>query len=235
MNKIETVEYQKISNLKKEQRSITNTLILIRTIQLFIKRVVDIILSIIGIVFLIPMSIIILILNLITQNKGPIFYKHTRIGKNGKSFTMYKFRTMYNGADKDLEKVFSENKDYKNEWEKSFKLQKDPRVTRVGKFLRKTSIDEMPQFINVLKGDMSIVGPRPVTEKELERFGLAKDKVLSMKQGITGYWATHGRTNTTYEERVKMEEKYIDNFSLFLDLKIMLRTIITVIRKEGAI
>ena len=182
-----------------------------------------------------PMSFIIFIVNLLTKNKGSIFYKHTRIGKNGKEFIMYKFRTMYEGADKDLEKVFKENKDYKEEWEKTFKLQKDPRVTKVGKFLRKTSIDEIPQFINVLKGDMSIVGPRPVTEKELERFGIAKDKVLSMKPGITGYWATHGRTNTTYRERVQMEEKYINNFSLFLDLKIMLRTIVTVIRKEGAI
>ena len=185
--------------------------------------------------FLVPLSFIILILNLLTNNKGSVCYKHTRIGKNGKKFTMYKFRTMYDGADKDLEKIFSDNKDYKEEWEKSFKLQKDPRVTRVGRFLRKTSIDEMPQFINVLKGDMSIVGPRPITEKELEKFGIVKDKVLSMKPGITGYWATHGRTNTSYEERVQMEEKYIDNFSLFLDFKIMLRTIITVIRKEGAL
>ncbi len=235
MNKSQTINYKNLSSLKTEQRSITNTLKLIREIRLFIKQVVDIIFSILGIILLMPMSFIIFIVNLLTKNKGSIFYKHTRIGKNGKEFIMYKFRTMYEGADKDLEKVFKENKDYKEEWEKTFKLQKDPRVTKVGKFLRKTSIDEIPQFINVLKGDMSIVGPRPVTEKELERFGIAKDKVLSMKPGITGYWATHGRTNTTYRERVQMEEKYVDNFSLFLDFKIMIRTIITVIRKEGAI
>ena len=235
MNKSQTINYKNLSSLKTEQRSITNTLKLIREIRLFIKQVVDTIFSILSIILLMPMSFIIFIVNLLTKNKGSIFYKHTRIGKNGKEFIMYKFRTMYEGADKDLEKVFKENKDYKEEWEKTFKLQKDPRVTKVGKFLRKTSIDEIPQFINVLKGDMSIVGPRPVTEKELERFGIAKDKVLSMKPGITGYWATHGRTNTTYRERVQMEEKYINNFSLFLDLKIMLRTIVTVIRKEGAI
>lgn len=235
MKKSQTINYKNLSSLKTEPRSITNTLKLIREIRLFIKQVVDIIFSILGIILLMPMSFIIFIVNLLTKNKGSIFYKHTRIGKNGKCFTMYKFRTMYNGADKDLDKVFSENQDYKEEWKKNFKLQKDPRVTKVGKFLRKTSIDEIPQFINVLKGDMSIVGPRPVTEKELSRFGIAKDKVLSMKPGITGYWATHGRTNTSYEKRVQMEEKYVDNFSLFLDFKIMIRTIITVIRKEGAI
>lgn len=235
MKKSQTINYKNLSSLKTEPRCITNTLKLIREIRLFIKQVVDIIFSILGIILLMPMSFIIFIVNLLTKNKGSIFYKHTRIGKNGKCFTMYKFRTMYNGADKDLDKVFSENQDYKEEWKKNFKLQKDPRVTKVGKFLRKTSIDEIPQFINVLKGDMSIVGPRPVTEKELSRFGIAKDKVLSMKPGITGYWATHGRTNTSYEKRVQMEEKYVDNFSLFLDFKIMIRTIITVIRKEGAI
>lgn len=235
MNKSQTIEYNNISNLHTEQRSIINLLKLIRTIQLFIKRIIDIICSTIGIVILAPIYFFILIINLLTKNKGRVFYKHTRIGKNGKEFIMYKFRTMYDGADKDLEKFFSENKDYKEEWEKSFKLQKDPRVTKVGSFLRRTSIDEIPQFINILKGDMSIVGPRPVTENELERFGLAKEKVLSMKPGITGYWATHGRANTSYEERVQMEEKYIDDFSIFLDLRIILRTIVTVIRKEGAI
>ena len=204
-------------------------------IKLFIKRTFDILFSLIGVILLIPISIIMAILNLITRNKGPVLYKHKRIGKNGKEFTMYKFRTMYEGADKDLEKVLNTNEKLNSEWNATYKLQKDPRVTKFGKFLRKTSIDEIPQFINVLKGDMSIVGPRPITEKELERFGIAKDKVLSMKPGITGYWATHGRTNTTYEERVKMEEKYVDEFSLFLDFKIMLRTIITVIRKEGAL
>ena len=235
MEKIQTIEYNNISNLKTEQKNVTNTLDLIKAIRLFIKRFADIVLSVIGIIILIIMYLIMLVLNFLTKNNGSVFYKHTRIGKNGKSFTMYKFRTMYNGADKDLEKVFSENKAYKEEWEKTFKLQKDPRVTKVGKFLRRTSIDEIPQFINVLKGEMSIVGPRPITEKELERFGTAKDKVLSMKPGITGYWATHGRTNTSYPERVKMEEKYVDKFSLFLDFRIMLRTIVSIIRKEGAI
>lgn len=204
-------------------------------IKLFIKRTFDILFSLIGVILLIPISIIMAILNLITRNKGSVLYKHKRIGKNGKEFTMYKFRTMYDGADKDLEKVLNNNEKFNSEWNATYKLQKDPRVTKTGRFLRKTSIDEIPQFINVLKGDMSIVGPRPVTEKEIERFGIAKDKVLSMKPGITGYWATHGRTNTTYYERVKMEEKYVDEFSLFLDIRIMLKTIITVIRKEGAI
>lgn len=234
MEKIQTIEYQDTSNLKKTSESIKKILKITKVLQLSVKRAFDIIFSIIGIMLLIPVSLIIKIINLITKNKGSVFYQHIRVGKNGKEFTMLKYRTMYDGADKDLEIVFSENKKYKEEWENSFKIQKDPRVTKVGKFLRKASIDEIPQFLNVLKGDMSIVGPRPVTYKELERFGTAKDKVLSMKPGITGYWATHGRTNTTYEERVKMEKSYVDNFSIFLDFRILLRTIITVIRKEGA-
>ena len=235
MEKTQTIEYKKISNLEKEQKSIVKIQKLIKAIQIGTKRIADICLSIIGIMLLIPMSTVIFVINLLTANKGSVFYKHKRVGKNGKMFTMYKFRTMYEGADKDLEQIFNKNKEYKEEWEKSFKLQKDPRVTKVGKFLRRTSIDEIPQFINVLKGDMSIVGPRPVTTKEIEKFGIAKEKVLSMKPGITGYWATHGRTNTTYDERIKMEEMYIDKFSLMLDFRILLKTVITVIRKDGAI
>ena len=235
MNKIEIIEYENISKLKKEHNYITNILKTIKNIQLFIKRIFDIVFSTIGIVVLIPISFIVFIINVLTKNNGPIFYKHLRVGKNGKKFLMYKYRTMYDGADKDLEKIFKQNKEYEIEWEKNFKLQKDPRITGIGIFLRKTSIDEIPQFINVLKGDMSIVGPRPVTEKELIRFGEKKALILSMKPGITGYWATHGRTNTTYEERVLMEEKYVNNFNMFLDFRILLRTIITVIRKEGAL
>lgn len=234
MNKNEAVEYENISNLKNNQKAILNFLKIRKAVRLFIKRTFDIILSIFGIIFLIPMSFIIYIINVLTNNKGSIFYKHQRIGKNGKEFTMYKFRTMYEGADKDLEKIFHNNKELEQEWEKTYKLQNDPRVTRIGKFLRKASIDEIPQFINVLKGEMSIVGPRPVTEKELERFAIVKDKVLSMKPGITGYWATHGRTNISYEERVILEEKYVNDFSLWLDFKILLRTFITIIKKEGA-
>ena len=123
----------------------------------------------------------------------------------------------------------------KIEWEENRKLRNDPRITKIGKILRKTSLDEFPQFINVLKNEMSLVGPRAVVEDELEKFGLFKNKVLSVKPGITGNWAANGRSNISYDERVKMEYTYVEEFSLFLDIKIIFKTFISVLKKEGAI
>ena len=199
------------------------------------KRIVDVIASVFGMLALIPLTIGIYIANIIVGDKGPVFYTHERLGKDGKKFGMYKFRTMCVDADQKLKELLEKDEDARREWEENRKLKNDPRITKVGKILRKTSLDEVPQFINVLKGDMSLVGPRAVVDDEIEKFGFLKNKVLSVKPGITGYWAANGRSNTTYEERVAMEAKYVDEFSIFMDIKILFKTVSTVLKKEGAV
>ena len=201
----------------------------------FFKRGFDIIGGIIGMILLVPISIIVLIMNLVNKENGPLLYSHTRVGKNGKLFKLYKFRTMHVNADKELEELLKKDEKIREEWEQNRKLSNDPRVTKVGKILRKTSLDEIPNFISVIKGDISIVGPRAVVPSELDYFGESKDKILSVKPGITGYWAVNGRSNTTYEERVKMETYYADNISFALDFKILLKTVLQVLKKDGAI
>ena len=178
---------------------------------------------------------IVAIVNFINKENGPLFYSHERIGKDGKHFKMYKFRSMVVGADEILEKMMSEDEEVRKEFEETRKLKNDPRITKIGKILRKTSLDEFPQFINVLKGEMSLVGPRAVIEGEIELFGEHKSEVLSVKPGITGYWAANGRSDTTYEERVKLETYYANNMSIPLDIEILAKTVISVVKKEGAI
>ena len=195
-----------------------------------VKRTIDVTMSFIATILLSPIFLIIaLIIKL--DSKGPVFFVHKRVGKNGNEIGIYKFRTMVENAE-DLIAKFT--KEQKEEFEKNYKLQNDPRVTRVGKFLRKTSLDELPQILNILKGDLAIIGPRPVVKKELEKYENKKDKFLSVKPGLTGYWAANGRSDTTYAERVKMELYYIDNMSLLMDIKIFFKTIIAVLKKEGA-
>ena len=165
----------------------------------------------------------------------PLFYSQKRIGKNGKYFKMYKFRTMVVDADKKLEEMLKNNEELRIEFEQTRKLKNDPRITKIGSILRKTSLDEFPQFINVLKGEMSLVGPRAVIDGEIDMFGIHKQEVLSVKPGITGYWAANGRSDTTYDERVAMETYYARNMSLSLDIKIICKTVISVLKKEGAV
>ena len=204
-------------------------------LQNVVKRAIDIVAGLIGIILLIPVTLLIGIINIIFRENGPIFYSQERIGKNGKKFKMYKYRSMVVDADKKLEKLLQENKELRDEFEKTRKLKNDPRITKIGKILRKTSLDELPQLINVLKGEMSLVGPRAVVDGEIELFGENKEKVLSVKPGITGYWAANGRSNTTYEERVDMETFYAENFNLLLDIKILFKTVFSVVKREGAI
>lgn len=200
------------------------------------KRAIDIIGAIIGIILLIPTIILVYIARkILKEDQGPLFYKQLRYGKNGKIFKLYKFRLMCINADKKLKEYLDNNEDAKNEFEKTHKLQKDPRITKLGNFLRKTSLDELPQMINILKGEMSFVGPRPVISEEVEEYGVNKDKFLSVTPGLTGYWQVNGRSNTTYEERMLMELYYVENCSLWLDTKIFFKTFITVFKKEGAI
>lgn len=221
-----------INNINIMKKEKTNKKVLYK----LTKRIIDIIGSIIGILILIPTTLIIyLARKVLKEDKGPLFYEQLRYGKNGKVFRLYKFRSMCIGADKKLKEYLENNDEAREEFEKTHKLQNDPRITKIGNFLRKSSLDELPQMINILKGDMSFVGPRPVVEKEVEEYGTNKDKFLSVRPGLTGYWQVNGRSNTTYEERMKMELYYVDNCSLWLDIKIFFKTFITVFKKEGAV
>lgn len=197
----------------------------------FFKRFIDIVLSFLGLVVLSPVFLVIAIL-VKTTSKGKVFFKHKRIGKNGKEIYIYKFRTMVENAE-DLIKKFTPEQ--MKEFKENFKLENDPRVTKIGNFLRKTSLDELPQLFNILKDDISIIGPRPVIEEELEKYGMNKDKFLSVTPGLTGYWAANGRSDTTYEQRMEMELYYVDNISLKMDAKIFFKTILSVLKREGAI
>ncbi len=196
----------------------------------FIKRGIDIILGTIGFIICLPIFIIIAII-IKLDSKGPVFFKHTRIGKNGKVLKIYKFRTMVNNAEELIKKFTPEQK---KEFEENFKLENDPRVTKIGKILRKTSLDELPQIINILKGEMSIIGPRPIVQNELEKYGKNKNKFLSVAPGLTGYWAANGRSDVSYEERMALELYYVDHRSLWLDLKIFVKTIGSVLTGRGA-
>ena len=200
-----------------------------------IKRVVDIVGGLVGTVILIPLTIFVFVANRINGDKGPIFYKHKRMGKDGQIFELYKFRSMVVDADAKLEKYLQENEEARVEWEENRKLKNDPRITKIGNFLRKTSLDEFPQFINVLKGDMSLVGPRPVVEDEIKKFGGYGEVILSVKPGVTSNWASSGRSETTYDERVKLEVDYVHNASILKDIQILFRTVIAVVKKEGAV
>ena len=221
-----------VNNIRIINKEKTNKKILYRAI----KRMIDIIGAIVGIIFLIPTTIAVCLARKISkEDKGPLFYEQLRYGKNGKVFRLYKFRSMCIGADEKLKKYLEESEDIRKEFQKTHKLQNDPRITKIGNFLRKTSLDELPQMINILKGDMSFVGPRPVVEKEVEEYGENKEKFLSVKPGLTGYWQGNGRSSTTYEERMKMELYYVDNCSLWLDIKIFFKTFIAVFKKEGAV
>lgn len=199
------------------------------------KRVVDIIGGLVGVILLIPLTICIGIANKIAKDNGPIFYSQERIGKNGKRFKIYKYRSMIVDADKKLEKYLAENEEARAEWEENKKLREDPRITKVGNFIRKTSLDEFPQFINVLKGDMSLVGPRPIVDGEIEKYEGRKDEFLSVKPGCTGFWQANGRSDTTYDERMEMELYYVRNMSIKLDIKILFKTVKAVLNKEGAV
>jgi len=197
---------------------------------LVIKRILDVFLAIIGLILLSPFFLLVGIIIKI-DSKGSVFFAHNRIGKNGKPFKMYKFRTMYKNA-QEMIKDFTEEQ--KKEWEENYKLKDDPRITKVGNILRKTSLDELPQIWNIIKGDLSIIGPRPVVTEELEKYGKNKEKFLSVTPGLTGYWQANGRSDTSYEERMEMELYYVDHISWKLDVKIFFKTIISVIKKEGA-
>ena len=206
----------------------------VRGISRFLKRVMDIGIGIVGVLSLIPLTILVWIKTDSEERKHGLFFTQDRIGKDGKSIKIYKYRSMVTGADKILEEMMAKDEKIREEYEKNKKLKDDPRITKVGDFLRRTSLDEFPQFINVLKGEMSFVGPRPYLPREKKDMKDYYDKIIKSKPGITGMWQTHGRSETDFEERLELDEYYYRNWSLWLDLVIIIKTIKNVISKKGA-
>lgn len=203
-------------------------------IYFILKRFFDILFSILGMVCLLLLAILIKILYLFQGDFHSIFYYQERVGKYGKMFHLYKFRTMVPNAEEILKDWLKNNPEKRKEYYKNRKIDNDPRITKVGAFLRKTSLDEFPQFINVFLGHMSLVGPRPVVPDEADNYKKNKNKFLSIRPGLTGYWASNGRSNVSYAKRMKMELYYVDHCSFGLDLKIIFRTFIKVIKRDGA-
>ena len=198
-----------------------------------IKRIFDIFCAIFGLLCMIPIVLIVKISYMCTGDFKSIFYTHTRVGKNGKEFQLYKFRTMVPDAEKMLKEVLKDPK-FKKEWDENQKLEKDPRITKAGKILRKTSLDELPQMLNVLFNDMSLIGPRPLVPGELDKHHGNHQIYEKVKPGVTSWWASHGRSSTTYEDRLALEYYYVQNRSLWLDIKCIFATIKAVIAKTGA-
>lgn len=200
---------------------------------LFWKRFFDILLSVIALICFSPVFLIIFVMNRFGDNKGPLFYRQERIGWHGKPFKIYKFRSMIVNADTILE---NDPEMYAKYVANNYKLEpeEDPRITHLGRWLRKSSVDEIPQFINILAGDMSIIGPRPIVKAELAEYGNRVDKFLSVKPGAMGLWQSSGRSNIPYPERCDVELEYVDKASFAFDAEIMFKNIISIFKSEGA-
>ena len=199
-----------------------------------IKRVFDILFSLMTMVIILPISFVVIICIMIESPKAMPIFKHYRVGKDGKIFPCYKFRSMMPNAQEKLKEYLRKNPKAQSEWQKNFKLKNDPRITKVGKFIRKTSIDELPQFINVLKGEMSWVGPRPIIRDEIHYYGKNIQDYYSVLPGITGMWQVNGRSEIGYDERVKLDTWYIRNWSIWIDIVLLIKTLGVVLRKKGA-
>lgn len=198
-----------------------------------IKRIFDLVACVCALPVVVPVCAVLAGLVSLGSSGSPI-YKQERIGRNGKKFTLYKFRTMVKNADRQLEKYLKENPQMASEWKKTQKLHDDPRVTRIGHFLRKSSLDELPQIFNILKGDMSLVGPRPIVDSEIEKYGKMYSEYCEMTPGLTGLWQVSGRNDATYDRRLACDHYYLHNWSLKLDLMILLKTIPVAFQGFGA-
>lgn len=197
------------------------------------KRIIDIGLSITLIILFSPIFILISLM-IKLNSKGKIFYSSIRVGKENRRFVMWKFRTMVENADEDLDQFLEDNPDVRAEWYGSQKLQKDPRVTKLGEVLRVWSLDELPQFWNVLNGEMSLVGPRPIIDQEITRYGDLFPDYIRVRPGITGLWQVSGRSRTTYQERIELDYQYLQEWTIRLDIYILIRTIPVVLNRTGA-
>ena len=232
MNEDELKQYRlrnKEHNEKIQRRTVRNF------ISETIKRCIDILAGLIGTIILIPLTILVWIMNKINKEEGPIFYDQLRIGKNGKIFKLYKFRSMVVGADCILQEYLEKHPKEAEEYAKNKKLKNDPRITKTGKILRKTSLDEWPQFVSILTSNMSLVGPRPYLPKEREDMGEYYKYIIKVKPGLTGPWQVAGRSNLTFEDRLKLDEEYASRCGNKRDISIILKTIERVLKKEGAI
>lgn len=220
--------------MKEIKREIINNKKKNRFFYLVIKRIFDIVVSVIGIVLTIPIYLVIKLCYMFSGDFSSIIYSHNRVGKNGKIFKLYKFRSMVKDADKKLDELLKSNKSLAKEWKENHKLDNDPRITKIGKIIRKLSLDECPQFFNLLKGDMSLVGPRPLVIGELDEHNGNHEIYESVKPGITGWWAANGRSCIDYKQRLELEYYYCKNCSLWLDIKCIFKTIGAVLCRKGA-
>lgn len=198
-----------------------------------IKRFMDLSIVFLGGLVILPFLLLIAVLIKLTS-RGPVLYKHKRLGKNGKYFYAYKFRSMVIDAQERLAKILETNPEAKEEWDRNHKLQNDPRITSIGKIIRRASIDEFPQLLNIIKGEMSLVGPRPIVDAEVEKYGEDYDRVFSIMPGLTGLWQVSGRSDTNYEERVAYDTYYLQSWSVWLDLWIIFKTFSAVLKGKGA-
>jgi Undecaprenyl-phosphate galactose phosphotransferase WbaP len=196
-------------------------------------RTLDIFLILLAAPYII-LAIVIIAVSILADSGGPIIFRQTRIGRNGRKFQVYKFRTMLPNADQVLQDYLNKSPELRAEWLATHKLKHDPRVTRLGSFLRKSSLDELPQIWNIFTGDMGLVGPRPIVDAEVEKYGKCFELYKQVRPGLTGLWQVSGRNDTTYERRVELDEYYVRNRSLKLDLEILLKTVSVVLNKDGA-
>ena len=183
---------------------------------------------------LIPLTVFVFFKNRSQGDTDPIFFKQNRIGKNGKVFQIYKYRTMVPNADQILEEMMAKDPDIREEYEINKKLENDPRITKAGEFLREKSLDEFPQFINVLKGQMSLIGPRPYLEREIEDMGEYYDIVIQSKPGLTGMWQTHGRSDVDFQTRLELDDYYVHNWNFWMDVTLFVKTVRIVLYGSGA-
>lgn len=197
-----------------------------------IKRGFDVVVGLTLILLLLPVLAVLAVV--VKRDGGPALYGHLRVGRNGKNFRCLKFRSMVVNSDEVLKHLLATNAEARAEWEREFKLRNDVRVTRIGRFLRRTSLDELPQLWNVVRGEMSLVGPRPIIDQELERYGADRKYYLMATPGITGLWQVSGRCDTDYATRVSLDVKYVQNWSLHRDIGILFKTFVVVIRGNGA-
>lgn len=197
-----------------------------------VKRGLDVSMVLVASLVLLPLLLTIALVLLVSQGR-PLFYRHKRVGKDGKTFLCFKFRTMAVNADDILRRHLATNPEARAEWEQTRKLQKDPRVTLLGRALRKSSVDELPQFVNVLKGEMSLVGPRPIVQDEVKYYGAQIQHYYKVRPGLTGPWQIGGRNDVSYGRRVQLDAEYVTNWSLLGDLSIIVRTVPAVLRAKG--
>jgi exopolysaccharide production protein ExoY len=204
----------------------------VRPVREFLKRVFDVICAVILAIVFAPLIVVIAVL--LHRDGGPIIFRHRRVGRHGKAFDCLKFRSMVPDADRVLRELLEQHPEFRAEWLRDHKLKDDPRVTSVGRFLRRTSLDELPQLWNVIRGEMSLVGPRPVVREELLRYGRCACVYLAARPGVTGLWQVNGRNNTDYRRRVVLDVYYVRRQNLMLDLYILFKTTYVVLGGSGA-